>query len=109
MIAARREAPCRLRIAGHAGYAPAGADIVCAAVSALWGTLEAELRQRQRRGQGRLTAGPGLLAFAPEPERRREIEALFAFVWRGVAAVAAGYPACVRAEDFTQQHSAVLP
>ena len=39
-----------------------------------------------------------MLAFAPEPEYRRETEALFTLVWRGVCAVAEGYPACVRAE-----------
>ena len=99
MIIARREAACRLRITGHAGYAPAGRDIVCAAVSALWGALAAELRERERAGQGRLTAGPDVLAFAPEPGYRREMEALFTLVWRGVRAVAAGYPACVRAEE----------
>ena len=103
MIRARWEAPCRLRITGHAGWAPAGQDVVCAAVSALWGTLEAELRRRERCGQGRLTAGPDVLAFAPERPYRREIETLFAFVWRGVAAVAVGYPHHVRAERAWQQ------
>jgi len=98
MIIARREAPCRLRITGHAGYAPTGQDIVCAAVSALWGALEAELRARERSGQGRLTVGPDVLAFAPERPHRRETEALFGLVWRGVAAIAAEYPAFVRAE-----------
>lgn len=31
--------PCGIRIKGHAGYAPAGKDIVCAAVSTLACTL----------------------------------------------------------------------
>ena len=64
----------------------------------LWGALEAELRARERSGQGRLTVGPDVLAFAPERPHRRETEALFGLVWRGVAAIAAEYPAFVRAE-----------
>lgn len=35
----------RLTVTGHAGYAPAGSDIVCAAVSALILTLSAQLRR----------------------------------------------------------------
>ncbi len=98
MIHARWEAPCRLRVSGHAGYAPPGQDIVCAAVSALWGALEAELRRREAAGQGRLTVSGDALHFAPERPRRREVEAQFALVWHGLAAVAAAYPACVAAD-----------
>ena len=40
----------RLRVQGHAGYAPKGADIVCAGVSALVGALEGYLTRRQAEG-----------------------------------------------------------
>ena len=36
----------RIRISGHAGHAPAGQDIVCAGVSALFFAAYAELRNR---------------------------------------------------------------
>lgn len=97
MIRARWTAPCAMEITGHAGYAPRGQDIVCAGISTLWGTLEAELAWRQRQGHGRLRQGGGL-AFIPAPEREAEIAGIYAAVWRGVLLLSMQYGDYIDAE-----------
>ena len=42
---------CRLEASGHAGYAPAGQDIVCAAVSVLAQTLANKVDAAARSGR----------------------------------------------------------
>lgn len=88
MITARWRAPCSLEISGHAGYAPAGQDIVCAGVSTLYGVLVAELDERERRGEGTVTTMGGIVSFQPETE---EIKGIYAMVWRGILLLAAQY------------------
>jgi len=88
MITARWRAPCSLEISGHAGYAPAGQDIVCAGVSTLYGVLVAELDERERRGEGTVTTMGGIVSFQPETA---EIKGIYAMVWRGILLLAAQY------------------
>ena len=88
MISARWEAPCRLRISGHAGYAEAGKDIVCAGVSTLYGTLLEELDERESRGEGTVKAAGDALEWTPETD---EIRGIYAMVWRGILLLAAQY------------------
>lgn len=77
--------PPELVFAGHAGYAPRGQDIVCAAVSALYGTLA-------------LT--PGVTAAGSRAvSRSRAGQAAMEVIWRGVEALAEQYPAHVTAVD----------
>ena len=73
-------------VCGHAGYAPAGQDIVCAAVYALAGSLE-------ETGQAaRICIRRG---FA-EVEGAGDCGAAFALVRCGLAQLARQYPACVQ-------------
>lgn len=96
MITARWTAPCALTIAGHAGYAEKGKDIVCAGVSTLWGTLAAELEERDWNGEGRLTIVDGTISFQPNNEA--EIQRVFAMCWRGILLLAARYGEFIDAE-----------
>lgn len=87
----RPEVP-EMRFAGHAGFAPAGNDIVCAGVSALYGALVMRLAQIEEAGGGTLSvaeeAGGWRVRFCsggecPEP---------FQTVWTGLQLIAEEYP-----------------
>ena len=54
-----RYSPRCIRIAGHAGSAPKGQDIVCAAVSALYFTLAQELGRQEKKQNGKLMLRDG--------------------------------------------------
>ena len=71
---------CRLEASGHAGYAPAGQDIVCAGASTLMQTLCA------------------LLAAAPQ---KPWVEGAFEFAKAGFALLAERYPDHVRFADLS--------
>ena len=79
----------RITVSGHAGYAPAGQDIVCAAVSALTYALAGYLE------------GPGQAARSDIRRGYADIEgaegcgAAFALVRCGMEQLAAAYPGCV--------------
>lgn len=92
MISARWEAPCRLRIQGHAGYAESGKDIVCAAVSALWGTLNMELDRREKTGQGVHEVADGTVLFRPADNKdEAEIRDIFGMIWGGILLLSTQY------------------
>lgn len=76
MIRVVWKTPCRMTIHGHAAYGPKGQDIVCAAVSILWETLEDAIQD----------------AGADIHSENAEAGAWFAFVWRGLSQLAAQYP-----------------
>ena len=89
-------APDRVRFSGHAGYDTAGRDIVCAAVSALYYTLAANLSDRpgftcRQDADGAELRCPG----AAEAIR---------FVTRGLRAIADAYPDYVRVEEEGGNH-----
>ena len=82
----------RVTVMGHAGYAPKGQDIVCAAVSALVYALIGDL---QERGLVReLVIRPGYVTAAAKGPCREELE----LVRCGLAQLAAQYPQCVEVE-----------
>lgn len=95
MITARWNSPCSIQINGHAGYAPKGKDIVCAGVSTLYGALLAELDDRERKGEGKVTVQDGTVSFSRETE---EIKSLYKMVWRGIMLIAVQYPKFINAE-----------
>lgn len=74
MIRAVYDRPAhRVTVTGHAGAAPHGEDLVCAAVSALLCTLAEAVRRMERSRQAeqvviRLEEGYGEVAFASEYE-----------------------------------------
>ena len=65
---------CRLEASGHAGYAPAGQDIVCAGASTLMQTLCALLAGEEgtRSGVWDEPGGPRLAVTAAAPEEQTE-------------------------------------
>ena len=80
----------RLVVQGHAGYGPAGQDIVCAAVSALVYALAETLAET-----GRL-AGLDIRKGYAEVTGRGDCAGDFGLVCRGLAMLAERYPQCVK-------------
>ena len=76
----------RLVVQGHAGYGPAGQDIVCAAASALVYALAGRLRETGR--LERFQSAPGYAEIAGTGDCARE----FALVRCGLALLAQQYP-----------------
>ena len=93
----------KLLIAGHAGAGPAGADPVCAGVSALALTLAANLTELSA---DRLIGKPGIvlrpgyarLACCPEAGMAAVVRLIFDTVWSGLTALAGLYPDCITCE-----------
>ena len=86
---------CRLEAAGHAGFAPAGQDIVCAGASALVCALAGALDALGAQGvQRTLCAGHAAIA----ADDRADVRAAFTVAVTGLRQLAAAYPGHV-AED----------
>lgn len=84
-----------IEASGHAGYAPAGGDIVCAAVSALMGALEAAVNCRADflPAVTKNTKTPSIrVGCAPDEDSTRECESIFETISGGLELVAASYP-----------------
>lgn len=77
-------------VCGHAGHAPAGQDIVCAAVSALVYALAGSLEETGQAARICIRRG-----FA-EVEGAGDCGAAFALVRCGLAQLARQYPACMQ-------------
>ena len=77
-------------VCGHAGHAPAGQDIVCAAVSALVYALAGSLEETGQAARVCIRRG-----FA-EVEGAGDCGAAIALVRCGLAQLARQYPACVQ-------------
>ena len=82
----------RVTVTGHAGYAPKGQDIVCAAASALVFALIGSLRQEENLRE--VVIRPGYVTAAAKEPCREELE----LVRCGLAQLAAQYPQCVEVE-----------
>ena len=83
-----------IQIKGHAGYAPAGSDIVCAAVSALYETLKELLR-----GQAEVTERDGYCRLkARHWQIRPWKEEYLEYFITGIEGIASAYPDHVRLE-----------
>ena len=91
-----------LRIRGHAQYAPRGADIVCAAVSALGYTFAAVLRRLEAEGalasRARIHEAEGMLFVAGRADRAHDaaLKQSFETVKTGLQLLAESYPTHVR-------------
>lgn len=83
----------RLEAAGHAGYAPAGQDIVCAGASTLMQTLVSLLAGEENVHSGAWDEpeGPRLAVAAAAPQEPW-VEGAFAFAKEGFALLAERYP-----------------
>lgn len=77
-----------IQIRGHAGYAPAGSDIVCAAVSALYETLKSLLKEKaavhEADGSARLILDPD--------QTGPEEECYLNFFLSGIQGIEKAYP-----------------
>ena len=93
---------CRLEASGHAGYAPAGQDIVCAGASTLMQTLCALLAGEEGAKSGAWDEpdGPRLAVTAAAPQKPG-VEGAFEFAKAGVALLAERYPDHVRFADLS--------
>ena len=93
---------CRLEASGHAGYAPAGQDIVCAGASTLMQTLCALLAgdEGTKSGAWDEPDGPRLAVTAAAPQKPW-VEGAFEFAKAGFALLAERYPDHVRFADLS--------
>lgn len=93
---------CRLEASGHAGYAPAGQDIVCAGASTLMQTLCALLAGEEGAKSGAWDEpdGPRLAVTAAAPQKPW-VEGAFEFAKAGFALLAERYPDHVRFADLS--------
>ena len=93
---------CRLEASGHAGYAPAGQDIVCAGASTLMQTLCALLAGEEGAKSGAWDEpdGPRLAVTAAAPQKPW-VEGAFVFAKAGFALLAERYPDHVRFADLS--------
>ncbi len=92
----------RLEAAGHAGYAPAGQDIVCAGASTLIQTLVYLLagEESAKSDAWDEPEGPRLAVTAAAP-RKPWVEGAFEFAKAGFALLAERYPDNVRFADLS--------
>lgn len=90
--------PGRVTLRGHAGYAPRGQDIVCAAASALIYALIAVLEERGQLCE--LVIRPGFVTAAAHEE-----DSAFEMVRCGLVQLAERYPAwvSVRQEERSEE------
>ena len=93
---------CRVEASGHAGYAPAGQDIVCAGASTLMQTLCALLAGEEGTKSGAWDEpdGPRLAVTAAAPQKPW-VEGAFEFAKAGFALLAERYPDHVRFADLS--------
>lgn len=93
---------CRLEATGHAAYAPAGQDIVCAAASALMQTLCAVLAGEEgtKSSAWDEPGGPRLAVSAAAPQKPW-VEGAFEFAKAGFALLAERYPDNLRFADLS--------
>ena len=82
---------------GHAGYAPIGQDIVCAAVTILISTMAAVLDNFEHEGKLKkkriqIESGYALLICEPNEENKAEIDNTYDVIIRGLKLVEMQYP-----------------
>lgn len=90
----------RVTVKGHAGTAPAGEDLVCAAVSALTYTLAENVAQLHRLGKVtepeiRLENGDAEISCVPVEGYRSIVRVIFGAVCIGFALLAEKYPGAI--------------
>lgn len=108
MITARlgdRAGLLTLEMNGHAGSAPAGHDLVCAAASILCYTLAAQAGKLSADGKLRakprvdLADGHAAIAIRPRGAAEREARAIWGTVAVGLLLLQREYPGCIRVDS----------
>ena len=85
----------RMEIRGHAGAAPAGQDLVCAAISALSYTLiNAAMSCEDFGGHVLMNDGEALIRVecCPEDGAEERCREMFRTIWCGLATIEESYP-----------------
>lgn len=101
-ITTYRDNPCRLRAEGHSGYAEAGADIVCAGVSALmWALLAAADEAQSYHAWAHIDEGEAVIdvSCAPDESAKERCAYLFGVIRGGLEALAEEYPDNIRIKE----------
>ena len=101
MIRVIRKSETCVTLEGHAGSDIYGKDLVCAAVSALALTLDANIDRMRRQGMlessvVHLAPGSARLRCTPRKERRKEVAAVFDGICAGFAMLGEKFPGLVR-------------
>lgn len=108
MITARlgeRAGLLTLEMDGHAGSAPAGQDLVCAAASILCYTLVAQAGKLSADGKLRakpcvdLADGHAAIAIKPRGAAEREARAIWGTVESGLLLLQRAHPDCIRVDS----------
>ena len=91
----------RLLIRGHAGAAPYGQDLVCAAASVLALTLAEHVKRLREEGSAAdtricLTGGSAAIACTPNPGHGKEVKQVFRTVCTGFEVLQRLYPEYIR-------------
>lgn len=83
-----------LSIEGHAGAAPAGNDLVCAALSMLMYTLEAAVEDHQQALMPAVYKADGMFSVrcSPTPRNRRMCRTILQTIFRGCELLSVEYP-----------------
>lgn len=89
MITVKTDLRSYISIEGHAGYAPAGQDIVCAAVSTLYETLKIMLQQS---ANGTVTEEDGYAGIEISPDVSTWGQVSLEFFLTGIRAIEQAYP-----------------
>lgn len=93
----------RLEVTGHAGYAEAGKDIVCAAISMLTDALAGTLEEAKARGRCDYKArdGDGTVIISADPTMGSivEIKAYFRMAVTGMRMLQEQYPEYIRIQE----------
>ena len=93
----------RLEVTGHAGYAEAGKDIVCAAISMLTDALAGVLEEAEARGRcmHKIRDGDGSMVITADPTMGSvtEIKAYFRMAVTGMRMLQEQYPEHIRIQE----------
>lgn len=87
-----------IQIEGHAGYAPKGKDIVCAAVSALYQTLVQTIQTRHYGELKHIRSNDGFEHVLIDAVTEEGVGAIMAFI-TGCEEIATAYPDYVSVDD----------
>ena len=94
-----------LTLQGHAGSAPYGQDLVCAAVSALAYALAQRLTELDHQGafeeppRIELSSGNGQISVIAKAKCAREIEEDFRLIYSGLMLLQNHYPQCITVDE----------
>lgn len=89
------EAKHEIKLKGHAEYAEAGKDIICASASMLCYTLLQSLNfasEKLEKLEGEVNPGDTLISCVPKEEFKKEIDIVYSTINSGFILLSANYP-----------------